>query len=399
MASLLYIPQYKQTVLNVPGGITNSQTTGIILGNTDGIDTTKPGLLCLTYADPLDTDTAEFITFTSIDVNKELQGVTRAREDLSAKAHLNNAQVAFVVSKAHINRINDKLTGVDTTVVTDTNGNEILTVSQVSSAVNYVNIKNSATGNGPEVQALGDNTNIDLILVPKGTGDVAIYVPTGNDATLVAKGADTDVDLSLTPKGAGKTNVTAGDFNLASATANIQVNDADPKRGIYIPASGLFPATTNGCGSLSQGESATNKINYKYLPFDGTAEEYGWFGPIQAPDWWDLSTITVKFHWTSPSGSGDVIWGAAALARSDDDAIDTALGSAVTVTDTVLTNLDVQTTSATSAITVGGTPAKGDLLFIRVYRDADAGGDTLNGVDAYLTGITIKYGVAQYDDQ
>jgi hypothetical protein len=59
---------------------------------------------------------------------------------------------------------------------------------------------------------------------------------------------------------------------------------------------------------------------------------------------------------------------------------------------------DEHTTSATSAITNGGTPAKGDKLYLRVYRDADAGGDTL-GADAHLTGITVKFGMGQYDDQ
>lgn len=186
------------------------------------------------------------------------------------------------------------------------------------------------------------------------------------------------------------------DANLSTGV-NIQVNGADPKRGMYIPASALFPATTNGCASHAQGETTTNKINYKYLAFDASAEEYAWIH-MPTPDYWDLSTITVTFHWTFASSSGDVIWGAAGLCRSNDDALDTALGTAVTVTDTALTAGDEHTTSATSAITIGGTPAKGDKLYLRVYRDADAGGDTL-GADAYLMGITVKYGIGQYDDQ
>jgi len=193
----------------------------------------------------------------------------------------------------------------------------------------------------------------------------------------------------------GAATLTA-DLQLA-ATGNIQANGADPKRGLYIPASALFPATTTGCAALAQGETTTNKINYKYLAFDASTEEYAWFH-MPTPDYWDLGTITVKFHWTAASSSGDVIWGAAGLCRSDDDALDTALGSAVTVTDTLTATGDEHTTSATSAITIGGTPAKGDKLYLRVYRDADAGGDTL-AADAHLTGITIKFSTGQYDDQ
>lgn len=187
-----------------------------------------------------------------------------------------------------------------------------------------------------------------------------------------------------------------GEINLVTG-GNIQVNAADPKRGIYVPASALFPATTTGCAALAQGETTTNKINYKYLAFDASTEEYAWFH-MPTPDYWDLGTITVKFHWTAASSSGDVIWGAAGLCRSDDDALDTALGTAQTVTDTLTATGDEHTTSATSAITIGGTPAKGDKLYLRVYRDADAGGDTL-AADAHLTGITIKFSAGQYDDQ
>lgn len=189
-----------------------------------------------------------------------------------------------------------------------------------------------------------------------------------------------------------------GDVKLAGATDNIQVNGADPKRGIYIPAAAFTPATTTGCAALAQSETTTNKVNYKSLDFDAATEEYAWLLAFQAPDWWDLSTITIRFHWTAASGTGDVIWGAAAVALSNDDALDTALGTAVTVTDTLLATGDVHVTADTSAITVGGTPAKGDLLFLRVYRDADAGGDTL-GADAKLLGITVKYGKGQEDDQ
>lgn len=187
------------------------------------------------------------------------------------------------------------------------------------------------------------------------------------------------------------------EFTLPTG-GNIQVNSADPKRGFYIPASAFTPATTNGCASLAQSETSTNKLNYKTLDFDASTEEYAWLMAFPAPDYWDLSTITVKFHWTAASSTGDVIWGAAGVALSNDDALDTALGTAQTVTDTLIATGDVHTTAATSAITIGGTPAKGDMLFLRVYRDADAGGDTL-GADAKLIAVTVKFGIGQYDDQ
>lgn len=61
----------------------------------------------------------------------------------------------------------------------DVNGNaigdgtrELLTFTEDASAVNNVNIENEATGSGPIISAVGDDTNIDLVLQGKGTGVV-----------------------------------------------------------------------------------------------------------------------------------------------------------------------------------------------------------------------------------
>lgn len=115
MSDLLYASQYFTTTLSVSGGINDSQTTDIVFQSVSGIaEPTKPGLFCLSYADPLDTDNAEWCTYTSVNTTtKEAQGVVRGEEGSTAKAHANGVTVAFPFTKAHINRINDKLTGVD----------------------------------------------------------------------------------------------------------------------------------------------------------------------------------------------------------------------------------------------------------------------------------------------
>jgi hypothetical protein len=112
---LYYAQQFIETTLNVGGGITDVQTTGIILQSVSGIDITKPGIICMTYAEPLSTSTAEFITYTSINGSNELQGVTRGAEGYGAKTHANGARVAFVVSESHFNNLNAMFdaTGLD----------------------------------------------------------------------------------------------------------------------------------------------------------------------------------------------------------------------------------------------------------------------------------------------
>jgi len=60
------------------------------------------------------------------------------------------------------------------TGVNDTNGNELMKVTATASAVNELTLANAATGNGPTLSATGDDTNIDINITPKGTGEVNV---------------------------------------------------------------------------------------------------------------------------------------------------------------------------------------------------------------------------------
>jgi hypothetical protein len=56
--------------------------------------------------------------------------------------------------------------------IADNNGCKQIKFSTAVSAVNEITVKNAATASGPEIQATGTDTNIDLNLIPKGTGKV-----------------------------------------------------------------------------------------------------------------------------------------------------------------------------------------------------------------------------------
>ena len=60
--------------------------------------------------------------------------------------------------------------------VIDTNGNELLKVTATASAVNEVTLANAATGGTPTLTATGDDTNIGMKFVGKGTGEVTARV-------------------------------------------------------------------------------------------------------------------------------------------------------------------------------------------------------------------------------
>lgn len=65
--------------------------------------------------------------------------------------------------------------------ISDENGNEQLGFQTTASAVNNVELTNAATGNAPQVAAVGDDANIDLELKGKGTGIVKL--PSTNKTT------------------------------------------------------------------------------------------------------------------------------------------------------------------------------------------------------------------------
>lgn len=155
----------------------------------------------------------------------------------------------------------------------------------------------------------------------------------------------------------------------------------------------MFPATTSGA-AFAQAETSTNKVNYRVYDFDTAADEYVHFG-IASPLNWNAGTVTAKFYWTAASGSGTVCWAIQGMSFANDDALDQAYGTAQSTTDTLITAADVHVTSATSAMTIGGTPTAGDWIQFRIYRDVSE--DDL-GVDARLLGVRIEFTTDAHSD-
>ena len=85
-----------------------------------------------------------------------------------------------------------------------------------------------------------------------------------------------------------------------------------------------------------------------------------------------------------------VVWGIEGRCYANDAALDQAVGTAVTVTDTGGTTTDLYISAATGAITWAGSPAAGQLINLTVFRKAADGSDTL-AVDARLIGVQLNY--------
>jgi len=253
--------------------------------------------------------------------------------------------------------------------IQDENGNEQIKFSTTTSAINEITITNAASGSGPQIQATGDDTNIDLIVLPKGTGVISVAGTTDYEDNVT-----TDDDIP-----------------------NKKYIDpiAPQYQTIYIDAGAMVSTTTAGAATGTY-EYVTNDINMDYFAFDAGATEEKVQFKLTMPENWDRSTIKAKFYWSNASGasaSDTVEWGIKAGALSNDDAIDAALGTAQVITDTLLAAGDLHVTSATPAITVGGTPALGDLVVFEVYRNTDGTDDMVE--DAWLFGVLVQFKVNQ----
>ena len=165
---------------------------------------------------------------------------------------------------------------------------------------------------------------------------------------------------------------------------------------IWIPAEAISPRAANACADLATtAAGAANKPDIRALAFDKDNAEFGQF-TIAMPKMWNEGTITAEFYWTCAAGSaGNTCkWSLAGLAVSNDDAIDIAIPSATTVSDVVLAVKDLHVSPPTGAITIGGSPAVGDLCFFQVGRDVS---DNL-AQDALLMGIKIFYTIDAGND-
>ena len=206
-------------------------------------------------------------------------------------------------------------------LIADANQNELVDFTATGSAVNHVGITNAATGNGPTIEAKGDDTNIDLNVSGKGTGKLATTSPkittgindsndnelikvtatgsavneitvanaaTGNGPTLSATGDDTNIDLNIAGKGSG----------TAKFTSNIIIPDAgnigsvsDPDAIAIASDGGLtFNGGIDNAGTISAGTfngtigtSASGSAN---LPAVKTALNASGSAPIYACRAW-----------------------------------------------------------------------------------------------------------------
>jgi hypothetical protein len=140
----------------------------------------------------------------------------------------------------------------------DVNGNaigngteELIKFSETASAVNEITVTNSATGNAPEISATGDDTDIDLKLTPKGSGNLnldGLIFPNADGTTGQFLKTDGSGNLSFDDAGGGITE--ADQWRLTTTFGG----DAEPI------SSNLERVDGTGQGTLGTGMTESSGI-------------------------------------------------------------------------------------------------------------------------------------------
>ena len=137
--------------------------------------------------------------------------------------------------------------------INDENGNEQIIFQTTSSAVNQLDVTNAATGNAPSISATGDDSNIDIALIPKGTGETK--VGTGSaDASITSSGAHNLILDTNSGTNSGVITIVDGANGNITITPNGSGNIV--LDGLTFPnadGSANQALITNGSGTLSFG--------------------------------------------------------------------------------------------------------------------------------------------------
>lgn len=216
----------------------------------------------------------------------------------------------------------------------------------------------------------------------------------GLSSTGIAVRTATDTWAQRTITGGGGVTLTNGDGVSGNPTLSVS-----NLRTLWIPAAAMRPTSSNGCAPLALVASGADEPDISSLDFDAATKQYAQF-QVRLPKGWNAGTVTAAFVWSHPSTTTNfkVSWGIQGVSIADNEAMGVAYGTAQTAFDTGGITDRQYISPVTSAVTLAGTPAAGEVQYFRIYRDAaDATNDTL-AVNARLQGVLIFYTISTLDD-
>lgn len=192
---------YKDNAVGQLASDISSVATSIVLNSgeaanfTDGTypDGTKNVIATLVqYNTPTDVTSGvakrEKIEVTSVNTGTDTLTVTRGYDSTTPLSFNENDYIYIFLTEDFIDSVYSEL---------DDLGIEGFTITDVASSVNEVEVVSAVAGDPVEINAIGDDTNIDLEISAKGTGEIVLDAVRVTPYALSDSGGDIDIDASL----------------------------------------------------------------------------------------------------------------------------------------------------------------------------------------------------------
>ncbi|CAB4133502.1 hypothetical protein UFOVP250_213, partial [uncultured Caudovirales phage] len=148
------------------------------------------------------------------------------------------------------------------------NSNEQFRINNTATAVNYMQVTGNIAGSAPSFSVAGTDTNIDLALIPKGTGvttfgsQQANYWTKSSASTTLTPitsvvGSDTNISMAFQPKGTGA-------IDLAAGSSGVNISNGGTVTAITRTSTGSgyssFPTIAISAPTTAGGVQATASV-------------------------------------------------------------------------------------------------------------------------------------------
>ncbi|SVC91958.1 uncharacterized protein METZ01_LOCUS344812 [marine metagenome] len=221
-------------------------------------------------------------------------------------------------------------------------------------------------------------------LVVDSTNSNIKELPSGDNLDLTGSGIKVGGALTL---GGVTVTATGTELNLLASAGTLKQAG---KETIYVPATAMYPNTTDGCAALAQVE-LDNGPELKCLDFDGGATEECAQFTVAFPKSWNEDTVTFQVFWcSSAAGTEGVSWGLQGRSFPNDAPLATAFGTAIVVDSTKTAANDLLVSPESTAVTIPAA-AVDTLTIFQIFRDTDDSNDTDTSNDARLLGIKLFF--------
>ena len=357
---------------------------------------------------------------TDAEMSAAVAGLQAADADLTdlADGSLTGSKVGSGINADNITTGTVGAARIDSTMATDAEVSAAVAGLQASDADLADLADGSLTGSKVGSGINADNITTGTVADARIPSTIArTNAPTLHNATLLGTNSfesaifGAAVISNLTGNASGLTNLNASELRsgtiptnrLDSNTAQLAVAGSTGTgafmrtrtgipRTVWIPASAMNPGTDAPAAVTNAWSTTTDGQRWEGWDFSATVTNSVYF-TLQLPDAWDAGTVKAKVVWkqATAAATSTNVWAIGGGSMAGNETAGNTLGTLVTVIEPGLNDTEKLSISpASSAITIGGSPAAGHLTWFTIRRHPGNVWDN-SAVLGRLIGVLLQY--------